>query len=163
MDAIELHGLDPDWASAHARRLVASYQHWTGSPLLDGAHTLDGPRLFQRLFVTEAVIVSHGTQEDPIFNFGNRAALELFEMPWDAFTRLPSRQSAEPMRREERQRLLERVGAHGYIDDYQGVRISATGRRFRIERATVWNLIDAEGALYGQAATFSAWTEVGRD
>lgn len=56
--------------------------------------------------------------------------------------------------REERQILLDRVSASGFIDDYAGIRISATGRRFRIERAVVWNLIDPEGRIHGQAATF---------
>ena len=43
--------------------------------------------------------------------------------------------------REERARLLETVARRGFIDDYSGVRISKTGRRFRIIRATVWNLL----------------------
>jgi hypothetical protein len=46
------------------------------------------------------------------------------------------------------------VGRDGFIDDYAGTRISATGRRFRIERAVVWNLIDAAGVRHGQAAMF---------
>jgi hypothetical protein len=37
------------------------------------------------------------------------------------------------------------------------VRVSKSGRRFLIDRATVWNLLDDSGAHYGQAATFSAW------
>ena len=48
-------------------------------------------------------------------------------------------------------------GARGYIDDYSGVRISRTGRRFLIERATVWNLTDDRDQLCGQAATFHEW------
>ena len=32
--------------------------------------------------------------------------------------------------------------------------------RFRIERATVWNVVDAGGVYRGQAATFSEWTPV---
>lgn len=42
----------------------------------------------------------------------------------------------------------------GYIDDYAGVRITADGRRFAIAGATVWNLIDGDGTLHGQAACF---------
>ena len=56
--------------------------------------------------------------------------------------------------REERQALLDRVTAQGYIDDYAGIRISAKGRRFRIARAVVWNLVDAGGHCHGQAAMF---------
>jgi hypothetical protein len=35
------------------------------------------------------------------------------------------------------------------------VRVSATGRRFRIAGAIVWNLVDAAGLRHGQAASFS--------
>ena len=34
-----------------------------------------------------------------------------------------------------------------FIDDYTGVRISASGRRFRIDKAVVWNLVDQEGSI----------------
>jgi hypothetical protein len=64
------------------------------------------------------------------------------------------------VQREERQRLLDCVRRQGYIDDYAGVRISATGKRFRIARASVWNLLDASGDSVGQAASFSAWEAV---
>jgi len=71
---------------------------------------------------------------------------------------MPSRMTAEAPDRDERARLLESVSQHGHIDDYSGVRISRLGRRFRIERATVWNLIDAGGRPAGQAAMFHSWT-----
>ncbi len=70
---------------------------------------------------------------------------------------LPSRYSAEPLAREERARLLAQVARQGYTDDYAGVRVSASGRRFLVRRATVWNLIAPDGALCGQAATFAEW------
>lgn len=108
-------------------------------------------------------IVSHGTEADPIFYFGNRTALTLFEMSFSAFTRLPSRLSAEPMLRDERARLLERVTRDGIIGDYAGVRISATGKRFRISKASVWNLTDKNGTAVGQAAAFSEWVYVSSD
>jgi len=107
-------------------------------------------------------IVAHGTEADPIFFYGNALALELFEMSADVFTRLPSRLSAEPMHRDERAELLDRVARDGFIDDYAGIRIAATGQRFRIEQAIVWNLIDAAGAVHGQAATFDRWTMLDR-
>ena len=44
------------------------------------------------------------------------------------------------------------------MDDYSGIRISKTGRRFRIEQAIVWNLTDGVGNQLGQAATFDRWT-----
>jgi hypothetical protein len=107
-------------------------------------------------------IVAHGTEAAPLFFDGNALALDLFAMQADAFTRLPSRLSAEPMHRDERAELLDRVARDGFIDDYAGIRIAATGQRFRIEQATVWNLIDAAGAVHGQAATFDRWTMLDR-
>ncbi|MEA3642760.1 MAG: MEKHLA domain-containing protein [Lamprobacter sp.] len=47
------------------------------------------------------------------------------------------------------------VAERGFIDDYRGVRVSASGRRFMIEQASVWNLTDAQGRPAGQAATFA--------
>jgi hypothetical protein len=89
--------------------------------------------------------------------YKNQTTLHLFEMDWETFTRLPSRQSAEPLLREERERLLQAVTQQGYIDHYTGVRISGTGRRFLISNALVWNLRDAAGNYAGQAAFFDHW------
>ena len=102
-------------------------------------------------------VVSHGTEADSVFNYGNRVALDLFEMTWDELTRLPSRQSAETVSQKDRARLLADVTAKGFIDRYSGVRISRSGRRFMIESATVWNLLDGDDAHYGQAAMFRHW------
>jgi hypothetical protein len=79
-------------------------------------------------------------------------------MDWDTFVQTPSRLTAEPMHRDERARLLERTRRDGYVDDYAGIRVSKSGRRFQIEQAIVWNLIDDVGNHRGQAATFDAWT-----
>lgn len=104
------------------------------------------------------MLVSHGTEEDPILNYGNLRALELWELGWDELRRMPSRLTAEAPNRAERARLLEAVTRHGFIDDYSGVRISKTGRRFQIAQATVWNLVDKQGIRCGQAALFSQWS-----
>jgi hypothetical protein len=131
--------------------IASSFERLTGRPLVaDAAELWRAPR----------AVVAHGLEADPVFFYGNRLALELFETPAADFTRLPSRLSAEPLLREERARLLARVAEAGFIEDYSGVRVSATGRRFRIEQAVVWNLLDPAGALHGQAATFDRWTRL---
>ena len=106
------------------------------------------------LWAAPQAILAHGTEDDPIFFFANRAALQAFETTVDAVTRMPSRLSAEAPAREERQALLDRVAAHGFIDDYAGVRISALGNRFAITGAVVWELHDSAGVSQGQAACF---------
>jgi hypothetical protein len=139
----------PPELRARLAALTDSYRWLAGAPLIPAG----GDRV-AALWQHPAAIVAHDTADDPIFFFGNRVALDLFEMSFVEFTRLPSRLSAEPMLRAERERLLARVSVDGIIRDYAGVRISATGRRFRIERAVVWNLIDEAGVRHGQAAMF---------
>lgn len=142
----------------HSALLLESHLRVVGRPLLGNPGLL--AERARALYFAPFVVLSHGTEPDPVFNYGNAVAQTLFEFEWDALLRLPSRLSAEPLNRDERQRLLDAVSTHGYIDDYAGIRISRTGRRFRIESATVWNVIDASGTRHGQAATFSQWTPV---
>jgi hypothetical protein len=144
-----------DFAIAHTQILARSLKHWTGRELWPGQ--LAPVELAEQVFHAPFVLVSHGTEADPVLNFGNATALALWEMPWAEFTRTPSRLTAEAPNREERARLLAEVTAHGFIDDYSGVRISKNGRRFRIARATVWNLLAENGQPCGQAAMFGAW------
>lgn len=130
--------------------IAASYERLLGRPLVE---TEDD--VVSALWNAPRVILAHGTQPDPIFCFGNRAALDCFETDLDSLLAMPSRLSAEAPLREERQALLDRVAEHGFIDDYAGVRISANGRRFRIEKAVVWTVSDQAGVRIGQAATFT--------
>lgn len=133
--------------------IVGSYQRLTGRQLISRDTDIvtglrDAPR----------AILAHGTQPDPVFFYGNALALDLFGLSFERFTAMPSRLSAEPLHRDERAALLARVARDNFIDDYAGVRISSAGRRFRIEQATVWNLVAADGTIHGQAATFDRWT-----
>ena len=99
-------------------------------------------------------LLAHDGGVDPVFIYANRAAQACFGYDWDEFLRLPSRLSAEAPAREERQRLLEAVAAKGFIEDYAGVRVKKSGRRFLIEQAVVWELVDEAGVRHGQAAMF---------
>lgn len=109
------------------------------------------------MFEAPFVVVSHGTQDDPILNYGNEVALNLWEMDIKTLLQTPSRMTAEPVHRDERARLLERTLRDGFVDDYRGIRIASSGRRFLIEKAIVWNLVNDAGDRVGQAATFSDW------
>lgn len=110
------------------------------------------------LYCAPFVVVSHGMEADPILRYGNKVALDLWEMNWEQFTKTPSRLTAEPVNQAERARMLAQAKEKGFIDNYKGVRISGTGRRFLVEQAIVWNIVGAEGEQIGQAATFSRWT-----
>jgi hypothetical protein len=54
--------------------------------------------------------------------------------------------------------MLEQARTRGYLATYQGVRVTSTGRRFLVENALIWNVLDAEKQRIGQAATFMQWT-----
>ena len=144
---------------AHARLLLDSFRRLLGRELLPRGGTPEEEA--RRLFEADVVVVSHGTEADPVLNYGNRRALGLWETDWRDFTNTPSRLTAEPVHRDERARLLERTSRDGFVDDYAGVRISKRGKRFRIEEAIVWNLVDTRGVRRGQAAAFDRFTPLG--
>jgi hypothetical protein len=147
-----------NYVGQHAELILSSFFRVTGKNLVD-PELSDNDR-YRNLYEAGFCVVSHNTDSDPVFNYGNKTALELFEMDWDDFTKLPSRQSAEQQVREERERLLSQVAEKGFIDDYKGVRISSTGKRFLVENAIVWNLIDEKGDYRGQAAVLYEWSEL---
>ena len=62
------------------------------------------------------------------------------------FTATPSRYTAEPVERQERERLLERTTRDGFVDDYRGVRITSSGKRFQIlvQRHPEWHELNAK-------------------
>jgi hypothetical protein len=139
----------------HSQRLLYSFQHWTGHSLLDVNGT--PKEIAQALFEAPFVLVSHGIEADPIFNYGNRQALQLWELSWSEFTKMPSRQSVRDVEREDRERLLTEAATKGFVDNYSGIRTSSSGQRFLIENVLLWNVIDEEKQYCGQAAFFSKY------
>ncbi len=153
----------PPWAAdawiERTRVILDSFERFVGRELLPrGSSLAETARL---LFEAPFVVVAHGVEDDPILNYANQTALTLWETDLATLLAMPSRKTAEPVHRDERARMLQTTREQGYIDDYRGVRISAAGKRFRIERAIVWNLVDDAGLPAGQAATFSEWTPLG--
>lgn len=168
---------DADWLNAHSGLLIDSYFRVTGRRLLpeNGGDATEAAADSDRigegigkgidtpvsaLFRAPFALLSHGTESDPVLNYGNRLALELWERDWHAFTSMPSRLTAEPGERAQRAKLIDDVKSQGYSDGYTGIRISASGRRFEIRRATIWNVFDERGIYRGQAAMFAEWSQV---
>lgn len=143
------------YLSGHIYLLISSYKELTGRDLV--VTTLTEEEAAKDIFYSTHIILSHNTCRDPVLNYVNQAGLILFEMDWEKMLRTPSRLTAESIEQEERKILLDKVSDYGFIDDYCGVRISSTGRRFKIEQATVWNLVDKSNTCHGQAAIFSDW------
>jgi hypothetical protein len=138
--------------------MLSSFRHWTGKSLWPENKPDD--LLVKEVFLAPFVLCSTGTEEDPILNYGNQKALNLWEMDWPVFTRTPGRCTAEPVEREVRSQFLLTVKKQGYVDDYRGIRISSTGRKFEISQAVVWNLVDDAGNYAGQAAAFNTWKNI---
>jgi hypothetical protein len=156
---ISEHTMQTDWTHPDivqwCQYLLDSYAHWVKQELIERTGT--PLEQAERLFDSTFVVASHGTEDDPILNYGNRTALNLWMMDWQQFTHTPSRLTAEPAKREERARMLEQVKTQGYHADYSGIRISSTGKRFLAERILIWNIHKPDGTIAGQGATFSTW------
>ena len=149
--------MTPATDPAFFRLLADSYKRLLARtpPFLEGCCG-DGPEWLYASAPT--CVLAHNTAADPLFVYANKAAQALFEYGWDEIVGMPSRLSAEAPNRAERQRLLNAVARDGFATGYSGVRISKSGRRFRIENGVLWQLRDASGILHGVAATFSQWT-----
>ncbi|QWP76218.1 MEKHLA domain-containing protein [Lysobacter sp. K5869] len=138
-------------AAAHAL-IDSSYRHWFGRSFAGDADASDW--LYRE---APFALLAHGNQDDPEFIYANAAAQRLFEYTWDQIVGLPSRLSAPADQRPARVALLQRVERDGFARDYEGLRVSRSGRRFWIERVTVWQLRDAAGCPAGLAALIPSW------
>lgn len=129
--------------------LAYSYRLLVGRPLVPDGVGADW--LYRK---APFAVVAHNTASDPVFVYANRTAQRCFEYEWEEFVCLPSRLSAGPENRPERDQLLMRVSRDGYASSYRGERAAKSGRRFFIEDGVIWQLMGPDGQVYGQAATF---------
>ncbi|RXD05822.1 MEKHLA domain-containing protein [Sphingomonas sp. UV9] len=129
--------------------LVSSYLRAVGKSLVPD--TCDQNWLYHH---APFAVVAHNCDPDPVFIYANMAAQRCFGYDWTEFISLPSRLSAEPINRADRQVLLDRVRNEGCVSGYSGVRIAKSGRRFSIDSGCVWQLAEQDGSHHGQAATF---------
>jgi hypothetical protein len=142
-------------SAQHVILLVESYERMCGKkfPIKSGNRGL----AYTVHHHSDYILVSHGTETDPVFNYANRAAQDLWQMDWKTFTQLPSRLSAKPAHVKGRAELLKAAMDKGYIEDYEGLRVDAQGREFYIKQVVLWNVIDEKGLYHGQAALFNTW------
>jgi hypothetical protein len=146
-------------APALSALLLGSYSRVVGRPLAPA--TLDDAQAARWLYEDAPFcVLAHNAETDPVFIYANKAAQRCFEYSWSKFVTIPSRLSAEAPNRAERQRLLDQVTQNGFASNYKGVRISGSGRRFFIEDATVWQLLDDAGVPQGQGAMLPRWRDV---
>ena len=144
----------------HIQLLLYSFHHWTGDDLIQIPSNHSPQEIANLLFNADFIVVSHGSEADPIFNYGNQKALDLWQMDWQTFISTLSRYTVEPIEHEDREQLLAQAKSQGYVSNYRGIRIASNGDRFYINNAILWNVIDKEGKLWGQAATFHNWEAI---
>lgn len=99
-------------------------------------------------------ILSHGVQEDPIYNYFNRAALETFQYEPEEIYQLPSRKSAPSNLRVDRAALIQASVERGFQVYTEAVRVTKYGQLFEINEGLLWNVYDDEGNRVGQTALF---------
>ncbi|PSF37911.1 MEKHLA domain-containing protein [Aphanothece hegewaldii CCALA 016] len=141
-----------DWT----QNLLNSYEKLLKKALI--ARKSDLEEQAKTLFFAPFVVASHGIEKDPIFNYGNQTTLDLWEISWENLLKTPSRKTVKDNLSEaERAKMLLQAKEKGFIDHYQGIRITSKGKLFKINNAIVWNITNHQGTYLGQAATFSEW------
>lgn len=146
------------WLTPAKQQLAAcilrSHERAFGRPLLPGS---DNAHAAQNLFSADTVVLAHNGSADPCLIYANAAALQLWERRWAEMIGMPSRLTAEPQERADRARMLASALQQHASEGYSGVRISQSGRRFRIHNARLWILWGPGDQPCGQAAAFSDW------
>jgi len=101
-------------------------------------------------------LISHTTEMDPIFNYGNEAVLNAFARSYDELCVIPSRLSAVAGTDDHhlRTKLMHKVTNDGYVEGASGIRIRGDRQFLRFVDAVVWNCHDENGEYYGQACFF---------
>jgi hypothetical protein len=103
------------------------------------------------------VLISHGTEASPVYNFGNMACLNAFSRSWENLTCMPSRECVVSQSQDETLRieLMKNVTDYGFVDgEYRGYRVRGDGKFIKLTECVVWNCYDDKGVYIGQAALF---------
>lgn len=129
----------------YVQQILNSYHKWFQTELVQ----------LDEIEKAKCVIVAHDGGLDPILNYGNEAALDLWELTWEELIITPSRFTAEADVREKRDELLRAVEEQGFVKGYEGIRVSRSGKRFWIRDVKIWNVLNDQNKKIGQAATFS--------
>jgi hypothetical protein len=144
--------------------LIESYFRKTGRPLFD--QEVEIQDVAQLLWEAPFALLSHDASEDPKVTYANKVGLELFEAEWDEMIGIESKNTAREEgdinHREERAAMLREALQKGFVDDYQGVRVSLKGNEFRILDATIFSIESPGGEAMGQGAVLRLWEKDGK-
>ena len=137
----------------HVKILLDSFEKLVKKQII--VRTGDSAKDLKLIEESEFVLLSHNGEQDPKLNYGNQFALDLWELNWDDFIKTPSRETAEIDLRTRREEVLKIVKEKGFYDKYEGIRISSSGKRFKIKNAIIWNVLNESEVRIGQAAYFT--------
>jgi hypothetical protein len=137
----------------HVTILLENLTRWTRIDLAK-EYGISDQDFGKGIFEASFCLLSSDLSNDPILNYGNQTALDLWEMSWEELTSTRSRDTAKPDRQSDRDELMERVNEKNFVTGYNGMRISKSGKEFLIKDVTIWNLFDSDGKPYGRAAWF---------
>jgi len=100
------------------------------------------------------LLASPAQPPDPTFCYANLAG-QRCSLQWAEFSGLPSA-TRRPPRPGGARPTVEQVDAHGYIDDYRGLRIASRARSSGSSAPRYGTWVDGGGGrLHGQAAAFT--------
>jgi MEKHLA domain len=137
----------------HVLIMLENLKRWANYDLIK-EYGFSGETLGEQVFNADFYLLSHNTATDPVLTYGNQQVLDRWELSWQELTTMHSRDTAKPVDRSQRSKLMAQVKMDNYITGYSGIRVSKTGKEFQILDGIIWNLFLSDGSFYGQAAWF---------
>lgn len=145
------------WHQDFIARVVEAFACVTGGDFLAEAG-IGRADLGRAVWDGNFALLTHDTSA--ILTYGNRFALDLWEMDWETLVRTPSRLTAPEEDRAARAVIMAQVERGGFTRSYTGRRVSRSGQFFLIENATVFTLTDEKGSGFGTGAFFKSVTRL---
>ena len=93
----------------HVSILLNNLKRWTGFDLA-GEFTIAKSDLGKGVFEAAFCLLSSDLSPDPVLNYGNQRALDLWEMSWEELTSTRSRDTARADRQSDRDGLMRQIG-----------------------------------------------------
>jgi hypothetical protein len=125
----------------------------TGKSLLDRMDSIEDVKEVHSC--SRYAVLSHGIQQDPVYNYFNQGAFLTFQWPEDEVYKLPSRYSAPGGElRDQRDILMKKVVQEQAQTFPEAIRQTKSGKQFRLKNVLLWNVFDPEGTRVGQTALF---------
>ncbi len=111
----------------------------------------------QELFALSQPVIAHDSSQDPLLNYINATALQIWHRRWKEMIDMPSKLTAPIEEQKHRAIALSQAQNKSSVEGYRGVRINSRQQKFQINNARIWTIWNDEGTACGQAATFTSW------